>query len=256
MIINKNLRILIVEDNEGFSKLIQLLLQEIGLEKISAAADYESALEVFNTIKPDLCLVDINLGKNKKTGINLAEKIRETHPYLPLIYLTSDYTDECYENSRHTRPSSFMGKELSRFKLEQAIDLALMHTEDAAAIPEMSVANPSVSAPSTLSNNRFFFKIGDVFKSIPTKEVAYFYADNKLTYAHVGSRNYPTNVQLKTLEEEFACSFVRIHKTYLVNVDYIESIHPKEGTVATSGESLPIGYAYRKHFFDRVKLLR
>lgn len=256
MFVNKNLRILIVEANGGISNIIQLILHEIGFEKIWTAPDFESALESFYLVKPDLCLIDIDPVKNKKTGIHLAEKIRETHPYLPLIYLTSNYTEECYEKCRATRPSSFMGKELSRFKLQQAIDIALMHEEDMHTLSGSSSALPITPPVITTTNYRFFFKIGDVFKSIPLKEVSYFYADNKLTYARVGSRNYPTNVQLKTLEEEFACCFIRIHKSYVVNVEYVESIHPKEGVLSIGPDSLPIGYSFRKQLFERVRLLR
>ena len=99
-------------------------------------------------------------------------------------------------------------------------------------------------------------KIGDSYKAIPIKDVAYFYADQKFTYARIGERNYPTTVLLKTLEDEFPEQFVRIHKTYLVNFNYIESIVLKENSVIITGESLPIGLAYRKQFMSRLQLLK
>jgi DNA-binding LytR/AlgR family response regulator len=203
---------------------------------------------------PDLCLVDIDLGPGEKTGIDFAETLRESLPDVPIIYLTSNYTEEFYERTRHTRPSSFMNKELSRFKLQQAIDLALMHP--VGAISPGSTRPEVIEMPPVINHSNFFFKIGDVYKSIPVSEVTYFFSDQKLNYARVGQRNFPTSVQLKVLEKEFSSSFARIHKSYLVNVNLIESINPGEGTIVIHGETLPIGQAYRKPFLDHLKLLK
>jgi DNA-binding LytR/AlgR family response regulator len=149
-----------------------------------------------------------------------------------------------------------MNKELSRFKIRQALDIALIHRDNDSLSSPASDAGSPTAPPPFISHHQFFFKIGDIYKAIPVKDIQYFYADNKLTFARSGQRNYPTNVQLKTLEEEFSALFVRIHKTYLVNIQHIDSIHPKDNSVVVDGESLPIGYAYRKTFMDRLHLLR
>jgi len=248
---HNNLNILIVEDNKAFTDLICLLLQEMGFKKIFTADNYKSGLKVFETNPPDLCLVDIDLGKDEKTGIHLVEKIRETAAALPVIYLTSNYSEDYYEQCRHTRPSSFMNKELSRFKLFHAIDLALLQINSA----ETTIVH-TLAPPPLITHNNFFFKIGDVYKSIPVQEVSYFFADNKLNYAKVGQRSFPTTVQLKTIESEFHPAFLRIHKSYLVNVKLITDIRPGESTLQINGETLPIGYAYKKTFFDQIPLLK
>jgi DNA-binding LytR/AlgR family response regulator len=86
--------------------------------------------------------------------------------------------------------------------------------------------------------------------------VEYFFSDQKLTYAKVDQRNFPTTVQLKTLEKDFAPTFLRIHKSYLVNIKMIESLHPGESTLVINGQTLPIGYAYKKIFLEQLQLLK
>lgn len=216
------------------------------------ANSYEAGLREFGQHKPDICILDIDLGKGRRSGIELAEYIRETHPSLPVIYLTANYTHDYYQMTRHTMPSSFLNKELSKFKLEQAIDIALMHRKDT----ESSHTPAHSGTIPVVTHQHCFFKIGDAYKAIAISDILFFYADSKLTYARVGTRNYPTTVQLKTLEEEFSNIFIRIHKTYLVNVEHISSIHPKENTLLAGGDTLPIGYAYRNTFLSRLNLLR
>jgi DNA-binding LytR/AlgR family response regulator len=250
MSLNSNLRVLILEDSESFSKLLKTLLFELYIQDVFIAKNYETGLEYFDQYQPDICLVDIDLGEKKSSGIEFVEKIRENAPFLPIIYLTSNYTEACYEQSRHTQPSNFMNKELSSFKLYQAIDLALMQQT-----PLKTMVQRDHTTPYQNQSN-FFFKIGDIYKSIPIDKVEYFFSDQKLTYAKVDQRNFPTSVQLKTLEKDFAPTFLRIHKSYLVNTLMIESIHPGESIVIVGGNTLPIGSAYKKIFFEQLQLLK
>jgi DNA-binding LytR/AlgR family response regulator len=251
-----NITILLVEDDPRFSNFMAILFREIGIRSLHLATDYEQALKTFRACGADMCILDINLGPNSKNGIQLAEAIRAHDQQVPIIFLTSNYNETYYNEARHTRPSGFMDKELSLFKLQQAIDLSLMHHPSHTNPILAPTQPPPPRAVPLITHHQIFFKVGDVFKAIPIKEVSYFYADRKTTYARVGSRNYPTTVQLKTIEEAFGAAFVRTHKSYLVNTALIEAVCPRDGTITIQGETLPIGNAYRKNLLDTLPILR
>jgi DNA-binding LytR/AlgR family response regulator len=245
--------ILIVEDDRDYTLLLSLLLEQLSFKNILYAVNYDDALDKLETETVDLLLIDIDLGKGKN-GIMLAEEIRRRQLSAPLIYVTSNHTDDYYDYARHTRPSSFMSKELSRLKLYQAIDISLAPYFD----PEAAAAlrDTSVSHVPHIQHHNLYFKVGDEFKTIPVDQTAYFYADQKISYAKVDNRNYPTSIQLKTLQDELLeLGFMRIHKSYLVNTRLIETINPDKATVIVNGETLPIGSAYRKSFLSALKLL-
>lgn len=254
---SEEIKVLVVEDQEGFAQLLQIMLEELGLKQIRKAHTMKQAWALFEAERPDLCLIDIELGEKELAGIDLAENIRKITPTLPIIYLTVHYSEEIYERCKHTLPSSFMNKELSRLKLHQAIELALLNSGRKEAVilnpKEENLPEPKVP---WIDSKHFFFKIGDVYKHISIEEIAFFYANGKMTFARVNKRNFPTNVQLKTLEEELSPNFVRIHKTYLINIAFIESINLKDSRVEIVEENLPIGYAYRKDFIEQLKLLK
>lgn len=249
-----NKKILLVDDQKPFTLLVEILLNEIGFSRIYIETDFEGAWKSFLEVEPDLCLLDINLGKGQKSGITLAEKIRLSNSQVPIIFITSNYTEEYYAQCRHVRPSCFMNKELSRFKLQHAIELALLNQIPPTPSLAASTKN-SVSVP-YINNNNLFFKIGDSYKKILVDDISYFFAKDKLTYAKTEGRNFPTNIQLKTLETELSPTFQRIHKTYLVNLNHIEQINTKNDIVKIDNESLPIGYTYKKSFLKHVKLLK
>jgi DNA-binding LytR/AlgR family response regulator len=198
----------------------------------------------------DIFLIDIGLGASQN-GIALAEEIRRRGIREPILYLTADYTEATYNAAKHTHPSSFLNKELSRIKLLQAIDLAV------AANKNSHVPTASSQTAAHIADNNLFFKVGDIFKSIKIAEVAFFYSDHKMSYAKVNHRSYPTNIQLKVLSEQLGGhGFFRVHKSYLVNLKHIEAINPSESTITVQDEEIPIGTTYKKLFFEVVRLLK
>lgn len=246
--------ILIVENDRDYTRSLSLLLEQLNFKNILYAVNYEDALDKLETETVDLLLIDIDLGKGKN-GIMLAEEIRRRKLTTPLIYITSNHTQNYYDRVRHTRPSSFMSKKLSRSKLYQAIDIALARyfEPEAAAVPR----DTSISHAHHRQHNSFFFQVGDEYKAIQVNQTAYFYADQKMSYAKVGAHSLPANIQLKTLQHElYKLGFMRIHKSYLVNTRLIEEINPSDATLIVNGETLPIGYAYRKSLFSALKLLK
>ena len=258
MLWREHVKVLIVEDQDGFAQLIQMMLEELQLKQIYKAHTLEKAWALFEKERPDLCLIDIELRDKEMEGIALAEKIRQVSPTLPIIFLTVHYNEEMYERCKHTMPSSFMNKELSRLKLYQAVELAMMNAHPATqfSLNQAEQGQTAETKVPWIDNQHFFFKIGDAYKHIAIEEIAFFSAKGKMTFARVNKRNLPTNVQLKTLEDELYPQFLRIHKSYLINVKMIDSFNLKDSLIEIAEERLPIGYAYRKDFMNRLKILK
>jgi two-component system, cell cycle response regulator DivK len=68
--------ILIVEDNRDELMIYTTLLSYHGYA-ILAAADYDSGLEIARDQKPDLAIVDVNLGDVKRDGCDLVQEMRQ-----------------------------------------------------------------------------------------------------------------------------------------------------------------------------------
>ena len=257
------LRILLVDDNPQFIDLLSFLLQELGIKHIQRAYTREEGLEAYHSFHPDVCLLDIELLPGQKDGADLAFAIRQENSLIPIIFLTSFFEDDYYDYVKPVRPSSFMDKELSRLKLLQAIELAVMQIERKPVMPppksseDNTLSKRMISTPTAQFNSKqIFFRVGDVYKPFDIEQIDFFFADNNITYARIDARNFPTNVQLRVLADELAPKFLRCHKKYVVNVDRIESVLIKEEKVKIGDDLLTIGYAYKKRFFKDLNLLK
>lgn len=82
------LRILVVEDDELFRLGLSVRLsKEPGLEVVAEAVDGETAVELTNQHLPDVVLLDVGLPGIG--GVEACRQIKEQHPEMPVLVLTS-----------------------------------------------------------------------------------------------------------------------------------------------------------------------
>ena len=247
-----NASVLVIDDDQNFIQLLATLLADIGIQQIRSTTEPQAAFEIIQQERPDLAIIDYDLKHPNYNGISIGKYLKEHHPECPMIFMTSHFTTDVYRECRPLTPSSFMNKDLSHLKIMQAVDIALFHHKPA-VLEDSKSAKPDIPF---LQTEHFFFKVGDKYQSFRIKEVQYFFAKDKLTYAKIQNRNYPTSVQLKVIEEVLYPKFLRIHKSYLIQRSQIERVLPKENKVQVNEELLPIGYAYRKAFLRDLKVLK
>jgi CheY-like chemotaxis protein len=87
--------ILVVEDDQTIQSVIEEALSDGGFE-ITIASSGEQAVERMGTANPQFRAVvtDINLGRNRMDGWDVARHARESKPDMPIIYMTGDSADE------------------------------------------------------------------------------------------------------------------------------------------------------------------
>jgi CheY-like chemotaxis protein len=68
-------RCLIVDDNESFLEVVRALLEREGLSVGALASTYAEEVELIETLRPDVVLVDMFLGE--ESGLELARHLAE-----------------------------------------------------------------------------------------------------------------------------------------------------------------------------------
>ena len=70
-----DIQVLVVEDNDASRRVIEMTLKDLGVGSIYWANDSGEGAAVFEEKKPNLVLIDWDLGSND--GLNLGKKIKE-----------------------------------------------------------------------------------------------------------------------------------------------------------------------------------
>ena len=116
-------RILVVEDEWLVSQGIKETLQDLGYEVAGPVASGEEALELAQTERPDLVLMDILL-KGGMDGIEAAECLRRRFD-LPVIFLTAYADSQTLGRAKVTEPFGYLLKPFENRELHSVIEIAL-----------------------------------------------------------------------------------------------------------------------------------
>ena len=80
-------RVLVVEDDDSFAQALRLLLEEDGrLEVVGSARDGREGVELTDTLRPDVVLMDIVLPV--MDGVEATREIRRRQPAIPVVGIT------------------------------------------------------------------------------------------------------------------------------------------------------------------------
>ncbi|MFC2155828.1 response regulator [Acidobacteriota bacterium] len=116
-------KILIVENEAIVSIEIQEKLTELGYPVAGIALSGEEAVKKTGEIKPDLVLMDINLGEGMG-GIEAAQEIQSRYN-IPVIYLTAYTNEETLQKAKVTKPYGYITKPFNERELYIIIEIAL-----------------------------------------------------------------------------------------------------------------------------------
>ncbi len=90
MSVDKNMRILVVDDLQTMRRIVMNLMRQLGFTKMIEAADGELAWEVLENDNIDLIVSDWNMPN--MTGMELLKKVRASEEYknIPFIMVTAE----------------------------------------------------------------------------------------------------------------------------------------------------------------------
>jgi len=101
-------RVMIADDSDAIRKLLKDLVSLGEHELVGEARDGAEAVEKFNTVKPDLLLLDLTMPE--KDGLTVLKEIKETNPDAKIIVLSGDGNKEMINKCLESGAVSFIPK--------------------------------------------------------------------------------------------------------------------------------------------------
>jgi DNA-binding response OmpR family regulator len=114
--------ILIVEDSSDISRLVRHILAQAGFQVVVAETG-PAGWEAFETLHPDLVLLDVNLPGID--GIELCRRIKQASPQTPVIMLTVQAETEAVQRGIRAGANTYLAKPFEISQLMAAVNYAL-----------------------------------------------------------------------------------------------------------------------------------
>ncbi|MGE0652593.1 MAG: LytR/AlgR family response regulator transcription factor [Alphaproteobacteria bacterium] len=242
-----NTRVVIVDDEAPARERLRRLLQELdGCDCAGEAADGHEAVTTCARLAPDVVLLDVRMPG--LSGIEVAHHLASL-PAPPAVIFTTAY-DEYALEAFEAQAIGYLLKPVRREKLARAL-------RHAARVTAPSLARAAVAARET-RRQHVCARLGEQLRLIPVQDIYCFVADQKyVTVRHAGGEDLIDD-SLKTLSDEFAPDFLRIHRNALVaerHVAAVERTGEGQYTVRLRGCPEPLQVS-RRHAGELLRRLR
>ncbi len=231
------LQIVICEDEQRYLNYISNTVEKIInrnsiVGQIVCAADNPELVEEYiKHRQANVFLLDIDL-KVPKSGYALARKIREQNRKAYIVFITAHL--EFVLQAFKVKPFDFLPKPVTGEILDKCI---------------VDIYNDYMLLTDTEENiNYLEVKSGTNLYRIKTADIVYIEKLSFKTIIHMVNNEIHCYETLESIEKKLPeANFVRCHKSFIANRDYIANINIKEKRIVfESGQYCFIGGKYRK----------
>ena len=203
----------ICDDDEKILSQLEVIIRErykeVRVEKFLEPMKLEENLLNPETRQIDIMIMDIVFEKDN--GIMAAKRIQQRYPKMPLIYLTGyiDYARDIFESD----PIYFLVKPVKKEKLYDAISRAIAKCD---------------------TKEYITVKTKGELHRICIDDVIYIESEKRNLHIHTNKHIITIVSQLSDIEKQLPCDFVRIHQSFIVNINYIEVFDASNVKLKTS----------------------
>ena len=229
---------IIIEDQPPAQRILKKYIEDIGYLNLKATfSDAIQAMEFLKSEHIDLIFLDIHLPKI--SGIDFL-KTMPNQPHVILTTAFSDYALESYEFS----VVDYLLKPFSFQRFMKAV--AKVPLKDSLEQRQTTVENNTQE-----SRKELFIKSGYEHIKISIEDILYIQSDADYTEILVPNKKYLSSEPLRYwLENLNSNQFVRVHKSYIVNISKIEKIAGNQIYI-NNKTIIPIGRTFKDDFMKK-----
>ncbi|MCB2222038.1 MAG: LytTR family DNA-binding domain-containing protein [Bacteroidetes bacterium] len=247
------LRTIIIDDEKHIRESLSEMLKKHcpNVKLIDTAAGVKSGLEAINKYHPDLILLDIKMKDG--TGFDLLEQIDNISFKIIFITAYDQYAIKAFKFSA----LDYLLKPVNSQELKEAVDKA-------ENLSQQEINTKLNTLTGNLNTNdqakkKIILKTFDNVYLVRVGDIIYAESDNRYTtlYLESGEKVIVSHVlkHYQEMLEEYG--FYRVHKSFLINLEYIYRFEKADGgyVVMSQGTKVPVASRKREELlklFERI----
>ncbi|GAA0892262.1 LytTR family DNA-binding domain-containing protein [Fulvivirga kasyanovii] len=208
------MKALIIDDERLARKELTNLLQDYGqIDIVGEAANADEALEMVNSLNPDLLFLDIQMPG--KTGFELLEMLDN----VPQVIFTTAY-DEFALKAFEVNALDYLLKPIQTERLNESINKLLAKHQAANTTARSSDKKLTL-------DDQVFVKDGDKCWFVSLSNIRLFESDGNYIKVYFDNNRPMIHKSLNALDEKLdSRHFFRASRKHIVNLSWVEGIEP------------------------------
>jgi DNA-binding LytR/AlgR family response regulator len=228
---------LIIDDNKIARTTMRQLAGKVA--DLVVAAECADAIEAFEKLRAqpvDLLLLDIEMPG--MSGLELTRDLGGMRPLIIFVSSKKEYAADAFD----LNVVDYLVKPVTTARFLQAIDKA------------REILESSKEEVKLKEDEFIFIRDSNIVRRLRLDNILYAEAMGDYVKLYTPERFYAIHTTLRAVEERLpASSFLRVHRSYLVAIDKIDTLDG--GALVVNGKPLPVADAYRAALNRRMNIL-
>lgn len=231
------IKVVIIDDEPLARSIVKEYLDDYKqITLLQECGDGFDGVKAIMQHQPDLIFLDIQMPKIN--GFEMLELIEQP----PSVIFTTAF-DEYAIRAFEAHAVDYLLKPFSKERFDKALQKWLQKYPDPKSAETLPIIIEAVQNP--LPQNRIVVKSNNKIKIIPLPDIQYLEAADDYVKIHTAEGQYLKNKTMAYFEQLLDVKqFVRTHRSYIVNVQFITRLEPyeKENYLAmlNTGEKVPV----------------
>ena len=217
----EQIKVIIADDDSGMRLIERHMIEKVeGFTLAGEAEDGDQLLKLVDDIHPQVVFLDVEMPG--KTGVECAKIIQDTDPSIVLIFATAH--DQYMGDAFEVYAFDYLIKPFKVDRVMQTLDRA---RDRIGRIDEKPLPSLPVQAPK-IATGRLMLHHKDGVSFVNMSDILLVQRENRSTVIYTtGEGRYETSDSLGDTEAKLDPTvFFRCHKSYIINLNQIDSITP------------------------------
>lgn len=232
----KKAKVLIIEDDPIWSIFVESIIAESNYQLIGSANTLVKAKAMIDGLEPDVLISDIRI--QDSTIFHFLSN--NAYANIPVIFMTNHLEGEMYHSALNFTKSTYLAKPFHKYTLLATLDLLL-----------------SKYPIERKESDQFITVRGkqQQVKKVMFSGIIWIQAEGNYSFIHTTTnKKYARKKTLKSFAEELDSRFIRVHKAYIVNKDFVKRIDLGNQSILVGETELPLGRHYRDELEELLDL--
>ncbi len=245
---NSKITAILIDDEPMAIRSMERMLAKYcpQVEVIGKTINPEEGITLINNNKPDLLFLDIAMPK--MDGFSVLKQINDKDVKVIFITAYDEYALQAFK----TAAADYLLKPVDKDELLVAVDKVTQLLESDTT--QSYITNLFETLQKNNKNTSIGLPTMEGLDFVKTDSIIYCHSDGNYTEIFLeDKRKFLVTRKIKFMEEKLDPSqFIRVHNSYLINLNYVEKyIKGRGGTlVMSNGDSIPVSVRKKNDFLD------
>jgi DNA-binding LytR/AlgR family response regulator len=244
------IEILVLNQNNSFVDEIKKAITSLNHSfKVIPCASMAELMDRVRVSLPVMIVSEMQFSDG--LGANVAEQLVSFD--IPILFVSDHEDDAIFKSIEQYLPTAYLVKPIPIGILKYTIALALRKQTET----NIDVSASRLCNEATAVDEVIFVRSNNLLSKVLVSDILYVSTEGNYSIIHAQDKRHVVKVSLTNMKDLFDANlFFQVHRSYLVQIDKIDTVNLGTNELMVAGQTVPIGRKYKDELLNALVILK